>query len=250
MSFEYSDSLWSYILPDGPAFCHWGGKRSSKKIIDKLNSKEGDKVLDYCSGQGGTLKILSNEKNIKPYAIDNSELAIKKLKESIPDSIAVKTDGFSIGFKDSYFDAVFSEDPDIFLHKDKQDAFNEVYRVCKKGSLFILQTYVQTRKIPLFHQKKIDKILLSLGYSHRNVCYEDEIVSNLQDSGFSIIEIIDLHRVYSSDNKLMIKKYLENENVIYEKFPKVNRIIKKLLFHEKILFDNHYWEGLMVIAKK
>src|SRR5690349_5233259 len=82
MSYEYGE-LWDSILSDGSRFCHWGGKQTSRLVINALRIQSSDTILELCCGKGGTLKMLldfvrtNNFSNVAVWGVDISRLAVQ-----------------------------------------------------------------------------------------------------------------------------------------------------------------------------
>ena len=109
------------------------GKEVLDKYINELNNK---KILDIGCGHGHLLKYLSG-RGAKTYGVDISDVALKVAGHNSPKSKLVTGEGGKLPFNDNFFDYIICiETAEHFLNIQK--AFNEMYRVIKKGGVLIL----------------------------------------------------------------------------------------------------------------
>ncbi|OGC51255.1 hypothetical protein A2982_04115 [candidate division WWE3 bacterium RIFCSPLOWO2_01_FULL_39_13] len=108
---------------------------------DKLNSLAQPKILDIGTGNGFVLnevaKNLNKRKKSELVGIDLSPEMVKRAKTYCADYngiIILEADNFSIPFADNYFDVVTNKLSTNF-------SVSEVFRVLKKGGLFIFKEY-------------------------------------------------------------------------------------------------------------
>lgn len=112
-----------------------------KKAFGRLNRIKDGRLLDIGTGNGFVLtevyKSLINIDGKELYGIDLSEQMVKKAKElthQIRQIKIVQGDNYSLPFDDNYFDVVTNKLSTNF-------SFAEVFRVLKKGGLFIFKEY-------------------------------------------------------------------------------------------------------------
>lgn len=241
-SYNYYSAVneWGKVLPDGLAFCHWGGREQSSRLITKLELKIKERVLDICCGLCGTLSMITQD--VILYGLDISPDATNEAKDYLRRYGTTKVklvngDALSIPFPDNYFDKLFAQDPDSFLSSRKEDMIREITRVVKRGATFILQTYASTSKLIDRDRKEIDRILKGLGYDNTETIELEKIKHLFSRADFNIGEIKSLHDIYSKDNLRMIKLAKER---------KVSKNILELLEFEKYLFEKKAWTGIMV----
>lgn len=108
---------------------------------DKLNSLEHPRMLDIGTGNGfvlsETAKKLNKGKNAELVGIDLSKHMVEKAKAYCSDYAQIKVleaDNFSIPFEDNYFDVITNKLSTNF-------SIPEVFRVLKKGGLFVFKEY-------------------------------------------------------------------------------------------------------------
>ncbi len=117
-------------------------KRRARNIIEGLDLKEGDKVLEVGCGNGYYLSLL-NRLNIKLEltGIDQDILALKDAAKFIGDKKVklVLGDAVKLPFKAASFDSLVMSE--VIEHvKDEEKVLKEAFRVLKKGGIMALTT--------------------------------------------------------------------------------------------------------------
>ena len=106
-----------------------------KGIVNRLNIKGNDKVLEVGCGAG----LLAQHLNCDYVGVDYSLTLVKKHIKLLNDSVLI-AEANNLPFKDNYFDKVFSYGV-FFYFPDKEyamQAVREMKRVCKnKGKVYI-----------------------------------------------------------------------------------------------------------------
>jgi ubiquinone/menaquinone biosynthesis C-methylase UbiE len=118
-------------------------------------------VLDVASGTG-RFAFLEHYRGL-----EISDEMIKKAKENYPDKWFIKGDATEMTFPDNSFDTVIAFRLFMHLGKDKwRQAYDEMYRVCKKGGRIIfdiktpmltIQNMVRKGKIYFVPMKDLPK---------------------------------------------------------------------------------------------
>ena len=240
-SYNYYHAVndWAKVLPDGLAFCHWGGREQSSRLITKLELKTKERVLDICCGLCGTLSMINQ--NVILYGLDISPDAINGARDYLrrygTTVKLVNGNAFTMPFSDNYFDKLFAQDPDSFLSSRKEEMMREITRVAKRGATFIIQTYASTSELTARDRKEIDRILKGLGYDNTETIELEKVEHLFSRADFNIDQIESLHDIYSKDNLRMIKLAKER---------KVSKKILELLEFERYLFGKKAWSGIMV----
>ena len=240
---KFDHALWGDIVPDGPRFCHCGGKRISKQLAKELKISAKDKVLDLCCGQGGLTDYLTKASLV--IGIDTSAEAIAEAQKTARNTktLFMTADARFLPFPDASFDKVISQDADAWMHADKKSLMREINRVLRQNGLFVWQSYATERSI----QGQTRRVLKAVGYDFNNLPNCKELKKMFLNSGFSIVKSRSLHEIYSRDNILMLHKALAIKKLTKDK--SINNYIQ-LLEHEKNLFKNKSWTGVLVIRKK
>jgi len=108
-------------------------------IVEKLNLRNGDLVLDAGSGTGN-LSILLKEEGANVIGIDYSAEGIMIHKNKYPGAIVIQHDITSaLPFPDNHFDSLVSNNVLYTIPRTKRGfIFNEFYRVLKPGGTIVL----------------------------------------------------------------------------------------------------------------
>lgn len=117
-------------------------KRRARRIVEELELKDGDKVLEVGCGNGYYLNLLNRlSQKIELVGVDNDEHALKDAKQFINDKKVklILADANKIPLKSLSFDkVVFSE---VIEHiEDQQKVLSEIHRVLKPNGLMVLTT--------------------------------------------------------------------------------------------------------------
>ncbi len=142
---------------------------------------KGKKVLDIGCGSGrliGELRLFGAEVT----ACDISPEMVKRTQQKFPNIKVVEGDIEALPFKDGQFDMVIATFVIVHL-RELQKAFDEVYRVLKKGGRFAL-TNINQRKAPKLKVGKDGKFqeIVITSFYHR----PQDVVATLEDSFFEL----------------------------------------------------------------
>lgn len=137
---------YQFMAVIGKTVIHPGGKKSTDELFDILKGQQFNKVLDIGCGVGSTAYRIAENFNSKINAvdIDNDMIADARknpLYNRFRDRITFETgDITNLNFPDNEFDVVIVEAVTMFVYREK--AVEEIYRVCKKGGIFIEQEFI------------------------------------------------------------------------------------------------------------
>lgn len=128
----YYDRVIRWLMPESLV---------KRKVIDLLNPKDNEHVLDFGCGTGTLLEILSSTNpEVKAYGYDVDPVILEiARKKNLGNSQLILGAGERLPFPDHYFDKVASSW--VFHHLDKaqkQQGFSELYRSLKPGGLMII----------------------------------------------------------------------------------------------------------------
>lgn len=117
-------------------------KRRAKRIVEELDLKNQDKILEVGCGNGYYLNLLNkSELNLTLVGIDNDSRALKDAKKFVKEDRVklILTDASQLPFKDNIFDAVIISE--VIEHvTDEQKVLSEIYRVLKPKGVLVLTT--------------------------------------------------------------------------------------------------------------
>ena len=142
-----------YDIIHGISFLFHGGRyKFWKKVINSVDYKNSEKILDACCGTGFLTNILLKEisTNIKVHGIDISHNQIKIAKQKInhPNVYFKVSDARKIPYENNHFDKTFIT---FALHEMpktvRKKILKELSRVTKNdGKIIILEGYKPTKR--------------------------------------------------------------------------------------------------------
>ncbi len=117
-------------------------KRRAKRIVEELDLKDGDKVLEIGCGNGYYLSLL-NRVGLKLalFGIDNDQMALYDAKKFIGDAKVklINADSSKLPFVENSFDKIVMSE--VLEHvQDENKTLEEAYRVLQKNGIFTLTT--------------------------------------------------------------------------------------------------------------
>lgn len=117
-------------------------KRRARRIIEELELKDNDKILEVGCGNGYYLNLLNKLSfNLTLIGIDNDALALRDARKIIRDN-RVKlelADAIRLPFEDNVFDKVVISE--VIEHiEEEQKVLSEIYRVIKPRGVMVLTT--------------------------------------------------------------------------------------------------------------
>ena len=220
------DSQISELLSDSPEMAL---RRRYLKVINGLELKNKDRVLDMGCGDGYFLYILSNIKlSLDLYGADFDKRALKSAKINLGGK-KIKLSQVNLmkksHFDESYFDKVSMNEvvehlPSAIL------GLKEVYRVLKKGGILCLT--VPNRNYPFLWDpinwmlERLIKKHINHGFfagiwnQHSKLYYKNNIMKEVKRAGFKIIEVKPLtywtlpfnHYIINFGARLLYDKHL------------------------------------------
>lgn len=191
----------------GKTFLSTGGFSTTKKFIDKLQLKPGQKVLDVGCGVGGHSFYMAEECDVEVLGVDLSvnmmTVASQHLSERPHLQNKVKfviCDITRAVYDENSFDAIYSRD--TLLHiENKKELFENFLRWLKPGGKIIFSDYSRSDKelSPDFEKYISDR--------NYHLLKKDEYAELLKDSGFINVVVNDitedfLHALYRELRKL------------------------------------------------
>ena len=172
--------------------------RHQRLMIEKLQLREGMRVIDVGCGVGGPMRSVARQTGCKVLCLNNNEqqldTARKRNSEQGLDHLA---EYMRCNFMDmsaiaaDSFDAAYAIESTCHA-PDKQGAFEQIYRVLKPGALFWGQEMCMTDKYdPANARDREIKDELMLGIALDGIATYSEVNRMLEAVGFEIVEAVD-----------------------------------------------------------
>jgi len=161
-------------------------QRQYKAVLDNINLKDNDVILDIGFGNGYLInKLLKKNKNIKIFGIDISKdmvnIVSKKYNQYIDNNcltLLLENINNKTTFENEMFDVIYTVNT-IYFWDDIQICFSEIKRILKPNGIFINAIYTK---------KQLDKTKFSgNGF---NKYSKEEIVKITEENGMTIKKII------------------------------------------------------------
>lgn len=199
--YDYGD-IWSTILPDGSSFCHWGGRKLSNILLDKIPNK--GRLLDLCCGSGGTLSIANREET---YGLDLSINALRLASKVAKKATFICGDAKVLAFGDFTFDNALMQDGDAWFDGSIEIVLREVWRILKPQGSFIIQTYYDTGVANKSESQTTQRLLSELGYPATTIPKLLSLEKALKSVGFESLTVESLHDHYETDAIAMAERF-------------------------------------------
>lgn len=139
-------------------------KRRTKTIINSLEIKDQDKILDCGCGEGFYLKIISELSACQLYGFDSDEDVLNRARQELNESKIQLDQGdiYDLPYKDSEFDKIILSE--VLEHlPDDINALKSIKRVLKPGGILFIT--VPNRNYPFFWDP-INKTLETFFHTH------------------------------------------------------------------------------------
>lgn len=174
-------------------------KRRVPLLLEYLELKDADRVLDCGCGMGFYLKTLSVLGRYVPVGLDSDTKPLRFARQELGDSAAlVRGDVLALPYVDESFDKVIMAEVLEHLEDDCQGA-GEVWRVLRTGGVLALS--VPHRDYP-FYWDPINRTLETLfehpirsgplagiWANHYRLYRPDEVIEVLEKAGFSVEDV-------------------------------------------------------------
>ena len=174
-------------------------KRRVPLLLEYLELKDADRVLDCGCGMGFYLKTLSVLGRYVPVGLDSDAKPLRFARQELGDSAAlVRGDVLALPYVDESFDKVIMAEVLEHLEDDCQGA-GEVWRVLRTGGVLALS--VPHRDYP-FYWDPINRTLETLfehpirsgplagiWANHYRLYRPDEVIEVLEKAGFSVEDV-------------------------------------------------------------
>ena len=241
----FNHGLWGEVVPDGPDYCHWGGRVQSRSVLNLLGITSGDRVLEICCGRGGTLQHLAETRFV--FGIDLSGEALQWAKQK--ELAVAQANALRLPFKNGVFTKILSQDADAWMY-NKEHLAQELHRVAKDRCKLVIQTYARSEMMPADLVNMTNSFLKRCGYSEHELPVVERVSAILEMSGWHVEQNTSLHSLYTADNEQMIRRLKRSKEAIETRYRRSDVVaVEKLLRHERFLFRNHFWTGMLLVAR-
>lgn len=185
-----------------------------KLTAEKLELKEGEKLLDIGSGWGSMLFYCAEKYGCKTNGISLAAEQVKYVNDKAKDLGFDKNvnsrvmHAYDLNFRDKYFDKIVTIGA-IEHMEDLEKVFGNAHRVLKDDGLFLVHGMTkpwQSRKDEIDGKEseagKLVKKYFGVGYWHSLF----EVIESLEKKGFEILDIENITRHY----QYTAERWLEN----------------------------------------
>ena len=190
---------------------HARGIAATIELADKLNFSKNSTIIDIGCGLGGPARYFSKRFNCNVYGIDITEAFIEignyfnKLTQIDHQVKLLKGDGENLPYQTEFFDGAVSQHVTMNI-ENREQFFNEAFRVLKKGAIFGFSEHgLGTKGSPIFPLPWAD---------NEDMCFlktPEYTKSLLKKIGFKNIKIISTGGKYISGYNSLLKKGQSNE---------------------------------------
>ncbi|MBI2672588.1 methyltransferase domain-containing protein [Candidatus Woesearchaeota archaeon] len=152
-----------------------------KKIVENLNLRDNQKILDIGCGTGDILVLISKLSRAKLYGLDISENMLKRASRKLGKKAALKLGEVSkLPFSNNMFDYVLSTE--AFHHfPDPNKALKEINKILKKNRHVLIADVN-------FYLSFIHKLFKWLEPGHVKIYSLDEFRNMFNDNGFKVLK--------------------------------------------------------------
>lgn len=229
-----------------------------EKLIDTIDPKTGELILDAMCGYGAAGKaIMQRVMQANVYFLDESDIQIERAKQNIPSAPPshfiveqLPHDGFETG----YFDKIVCK---MGLHEvpmlEQIQILKEFFRILKTGGRLVIWDIMLNYETQKLFQDIIRKKDELAGYKlltkERYFFREDEFIKNAKSAGFGSIQ--EFHKI---SYRFSSKKRLESElGGDVSKLARLNQFIRESFTGElkkKLEFEDSGDDIRFTITKK
>ena len=173
--------------------------RHQRRMIAKLDLREGMTVIDIGCGIGGPMRRVVREAGVRVVGVNNNDIQLDKAKSlNIEAGLDHMVDYLACSFmdmnavEDDTFDRGYAIESTCHA-PEKAAAFAEIYRVLKPGALLWGQEMCITDKFdPDNNRHRTIKQELMHGIALKDIATTGEVNQALENTGFQVVEGADL----------------------------------------------------------
>lgn len=198
---EFNKIAWLYDPLVRLLALSFGGERKiRKRVLNLLNLKAGDKVLDAACGTGTSLIMIgemvgANSEvvgiDLSPKMLAVSEAKLMKIAKSKVKSANISflnANSEDIPYPDNYFDkAHISLALHEMIHEGRVNTLKEIYRVLKPSGIFVVADFGNPGGLLA---RFLFKILMLVETDTAKDMIERGLLNEIKDAGFIVEEVI------------------------------------------------------------
>jgi len=173
--------------------------------VNYVDAREGELCLDIGCGRGNDVLMLAQivGDHGKVYGIDITPEMIEKAKKTaeklnIHNVEFINSSIEKLPFEDNFFDLIISNCT-INHIKNKQQMWNEIYRVLKPGGRFVISD--------IYAYEKIDEIYSSnpelVAECWAGAVTKDEYMKHIMNAGFMKVELLEESKPYTKGKAIV-----------------------------------------------
>ena len=172
--------------------------RHQRLMIEKLDLREGMRVIDVGCGVGGPMRRVARESGVRVVCVNNNEQQLETARRrNVEEGLDRMAEYVKCNFMDMSTLEANSCDAGYAIEStchapDKRGAFAEIFRVLKPGALFWGQEMCMTDKFdPDNSHHRTVKEELMLGIALNSIATFPDVNLALEAAGFQVVEALD-----------------------------------------------------------
>ncbi len=190
---EFNKIAWLYDpLIRSLAFFLGGERKIRRRVLNLLNLKAGDKVLDTACGTGTsaliTAEMIGVEGEVVGIDLSANMIKIAKSKVKSANISFLNTNSEDIPYPDNYFDkAHISLALHEMIYEGRVNTLREIHRVLKPSGIFVVADFGNPRGL---FARFLFKILMLVETDTARDMIERGLLNEIKDAGFIVEEVI------------------------------------------------------------
>ncbi len=190
---EFNKIAWLYDpLIRALAFFLGGERKIRRRVLNLLNLKAGDKVLDAACGTGTSAlimeEIIGGDGEIVGIDLSPKMVEIAKSKVKSANISFLNTNSEDIQYPDNYFDkAHISLALHEMIHEGRVNTLREMHRVLKPTGIFVAADFGSPGGL---FARFLFKILMLVETDTARDMVERGLLNEIKDAGFIVEEVI------------------------------------------------------------
>ncbi len=225
-------NILEYYAKTSGSFLHARGPIATNKLIDFLEVKSGDKILEFGCGTGATLvRIATNFSQVELVGIDLSKDMLDSAKKRVKFSnlsgkVSLRRvkEVERLPFEDDTFDKVYVESVlGIQENSSLLNSITEIKRVLKKGGKLVMNETLWYDNFPANRARDINKACIEkfgIIQANSDYGYVAEWKGLFEEFGFKLEKSISVDQISDSEDSKLKANWRSN---LITFFGKINR---------------------------